>query len=101
MDNETKAGCLNLLFNIPYVSWIFLLGPPALIVVSLMQLLGIYSGGLLILLLSVLLIYWLRFLEKRVGIRMTLPFIPIPWVLIAWAGVAFGIFAFIAELFLV
>ena len=101
MDGETKVGCLNLLFEIPYVSWIFLLGPPALVIIGLESLLHINMAvsDWLIFLLSVLLLVWLRFLEKRVGIRMTLPILPIPWFLVAWAGVGLGLLVIIVGLF--
>jgi len=95
MDGETKAGCLNLLFEIPYVSWIFLLGPPFLVIFGVEGLLKISltDSNWFILILSIFLLIWLRFLEIRVGIRMTLPFIPIPWLWITWAGIAIGILA--------
>jgi len=91
MDSETRVDLLNLLFEIPYVSWIFLLGPPVLVILGVEWLLHIDLTDWIILLISGLLIFWLRFLEKRVGIRMTLPIIPIPWLWIAWAGVALGV----------
>jgi len=69
MDGETKAGCLNLLFEIPYVSWIFLLGPPFLVIFGVEGLLKISltDSNWFILILSILLLIWLRFLETRVG----------------------------------
>jgi len=91
MDQENRVDLLNLLLNISFVSWIFVLGPPFLVILVVGSLLGIDLKDWIILLTSILLFFWVRFLEKRVGVKTTFPIIPIPWLWVAWARIFLGI----------
>ncbi|MBT3189089.1 MAG: hypothetical protein HN736_05050 [Anaerolineae bacterium] len=93
MDNEDKSNLLNLLFEIPkiggIISLIILLGPLAILVTFTID----YLGNANILVFSIAMLLWLRFLENAVGIRMLLPIpiINIPWIWFTWAGILLGV----------
>ena len=70
---ELLVDLLNLLFFFPYVSWVFLLGPPFLVLMGLGYLtnFSIENINFIFLIFTDLLLLWVKFLEERIGIRLT------------------------------
>ena len=72
------------------IKLIVVIAPPLLTVAFLVSVLGIGSDGAVLILASLVFMWWLRVLEKWMQIRMVVPIIRLPWLWICWAGIAFG-----------
>lgn len=81
---------LDIAFELPFVGgWVKLgviFGPPFLAALPVLYVVE----RLALLVFSLALLGWLKFLERKAGIRMVVPLIKLPWVWISWVGVAFG-----------
>ena len=105
MKIDEMAEWLVILQGIPFIgpilSNIVFLVPPIIasgvILISIALISTDFAAALTILVFSVTMTIWLRFLENRAGLIMYLPIplIKIPWIVIAVLGILFGIQMFV------
>ncbi len=92
MNTHDKSNLFNFLFDLPQIrgiiSLIVLLGPPGILIAFTVD----YLGDAIVLIFSITMLLWLRFLENSAGGRMLLPIpiINIPWLWFTWVGIVLG-----------
>lgn len=75
----------------PFLKLIVVVVPPFIGIGILAMITNGLSWGWSVLLIGILSLLWLRFLEKRTGLRMVVPPINLPWVWICWAIIGYGV----------
>ena len=75
----------------PFLKLAVVVAPPLIGITVLAMFTNGLSWGWSVVLIGILSLLWLRFLDRRTGLRMVVPPINLPWVWICWVVIGYGV----------